>query len=362
MKRFVKFFGVALAALTVVMSGVAPVSAQGSLNQGNDGSSGLSITPKKNYVLEPGKSVTDKLSITNLDRQHDLLVTMRPVDFTFMDDTGSPKLILAQDAEPTTWSLKPFMNLPQTVTIPKGGSKTVDMKISVPVGQGAGSYYSAIVYTASGTNGGNVSINASGVTLAFLNIPGVVNEKMSIQKFGAFTFDKSGNTGKYVFIAADKAPDSLSYALKNEGNVAENPSGSIILKNMFGKTVKTFDNANPRGSLALIGQTRRFDACINPSQKKIELENQATAVRDTSCNPPSLMPGRYTASLDVFYGQNGNPTHEITAVASFWYLPLWFIIAVIVAILIIAYIIWRIVRKIKGSDARPSFRLSKKKR
>jgi len=344
MKRSFSYLGVALV-LFAMLFNAAPVSAA-TPEKNNGTSSGLSITPRKNYVMEPGKTSTDSLIIGNLDSDSDLIVNLRTIDFSFTDETGTPKLMLAQNAPQTTWSLKPFLKLPASVTIPKGSTKSVPFTITVPVGQGAGSYYSAIQYAATGTNGGNLNLNASGVTLAFLSVPGVVDEKMTLQKLGAFQPDGTGTTGKFIFIAVDKAPTEIAYTLKNEGNVAENPAGSITLKDMFGNTVSTLKDANPRSSLALLGQTRRFNSCINPKEKAIELNGQASS-QEISCDNPKLMPGRYTISLNVFYGQNGNNTHEITGTASFWYLPLWFIAAVIVGIIIIAYVIRRVYKKIQ---------------
>jgi hypothetical protein len=74
-----------------------------------------------------------------------------------------------------------------------------------------------------------------------------------------------------------------------------------------------------------------------------------------------LWPGRYSASLNLFYGQNGNRTQEIAGTASFWYLPAWFLIVLAVVLALIAYFVWRIVRKVRGgrsygSTQKSSFR------
>ena len=126
----------ALAVLITVAAYAPVVSAE---------SASLSITPKKNYVLEPGKSVKDKLTIRNPDKTDPLNLTLRVVDFTYTDDGGTPKLLLGEDIPQTTWSLKPFLTVPKTVTIQPGSSATLDISVAIPAGHGAGSYYSAIV-------------------------------------------------------------------------------------------------------------------------------------------------------------------------------------------------------------------------
>ena len=309
-------------------------------------SSGLNITPRKNVTVKPGESVKDKLQISNLNGKETLYLTLRLVDFTFTDNTGTPKLMLAQDAPQTTWSIKPFLKLSDTnVTIPAGGTKAVDYTVNVPKGQGAGSYYSAILYSAGGSDGGNVNLNASGVTLAFLSVPGVVKQDLTLKKLGAYQKAQDAPTGKFTFINTDK-PKEIGFTLENKGNVAESPTGSIIIKRTFSNQEIQIDNINPNGSLALLGQTRLFTTCFSLEEKDVTLGGTNTRIKE--CGDSKLLPGRYTVSLDLIYGQNGNLTHEISGTASFWYLPWWFILGVLGAIALIAYFVWRIVTKIRA--------------
>lgn len=336
---------------SIVVAGFAAVIATASVlalptNQASAVSSAaLSITPKKNYTIEPGKSVKDKLIVRNLDAQIPLHLSLRVVDFTFNDDSGTPKLMLAQDAPQTTWSLKPFMNVPNTVTIPPNSTKSLDMNIAIPAGHGAGSYYSAIVYSAGAGDGdtGNVGLNASGVSLVFVQIPGKVNEDLKPEKFGAYTYGKDGGKPGYMFIATDM-PKMMAYTLKNNGNVTEAPVGTIKLKSMFGKEY-TINDVNPNKSLALIGQTRTYTSCIKLKAKDVDFKGKKAQA--TVCEDPGLWPGMYTATLDIFYGQNGNNTQEIVKTAVFWYLPWWFILIVTVVLLIVAFYVWKIVRAVR---------------
>jgi len=311
-------------------------------------SAALSIVPKKNYTIEAGKSIKDKLIIRNLDSKQPLQLSLRVIDFTFTDDGGTPKLFLAEDAPQTTWSLKPFLTVPKNVTVKPNGSESVDMSVAIPKGHGAGSYYSAIVYSSGASDGGNVGLSASGVTLVFTSIPGKVNEDLKLEKFGAYV-GKTGQKPDYKFITAEM-PETMAYTLNNNGNVTESPVGNINLKDMWGHEY-TIDDVNPNKSLALIGQTRTFTACIKLKVAKLELGEGTT--QSTECTGPGLWPGLYTASLDVFYGQNGNNTQEITKVAHFLYLPWWFLAIVIVVILVVAYFVWRIVRRVKYGPMGP---------
>lgn len=347
MKRVTAYLGVALMVFALAV-GVLPraVFAEDSTDTAEVGrSSGLSITPRKNYTIKPGQTITDKLTVGNLDNNNALTVTLRMIDFTFTDQSGTPKLSIAADAPLTPWSLKPFTTLPQTLHVPPGGSESVEYSITIPENQGAGSYYSAIMYQAGGSNGGNVGLNASGVTLAFVSVPGIVDEKLTLQKFGAYASEDNGVTGKYIFIATMGTPKMIAYTLKNEGNVFEAPAGNVIIKNMFGKQVADVIT-NPNGSLALIGQERLFATCIRTVQEEVAFLGGTS--KNTTCTDPKLWPGRYTAELNVLYGQNGNQTREITATATFWILPWWFIILVAAVLGALAYGIWRLQRKLRS--------------
>jgi hypothetical protein len=356
MKRF-KSIAVAACAVLVAVAltlPAAPVSAQSS--------SALSIVPKKNYLIEPGKSVKDTLVIRNLDTVHLLQLTLRVVDFTFTDDGGTPKLFLAADAPQTTWSLKPYMTVPKSVTIPPSSSKTLDMSVAIPASRGAGSLYSAIIYssgTPDPTGVGNVGLSASGVTLVFTQIPGKVNEDLKLKKFGAYSLPSATKKADYVFMTTQE-PLNVAYTLENKGNVTEAPVGSITLNGWFGQT-RTINNVNPTGSLALIGQTRTYTACIKLKDATVDFNGKVT--KTTQCDSPGLWPGMYTASLDLFYGQNGNNTQEITSTAVFWYLPLWFIVILVIVLLILAYVGWRVYNFVQTKlYGRPSRRSKKSPR
>lgn len=329
-------------AAVAVMFGAAfvlpalPVSAQSS--------AALSIVPKKNYTIEQGKTIKDRLTIRNLDNEKELDLTLRVVDFTFTDDSGTPKLMLAEDAPQTTWSLKPYLTLPKTVKIPAKQSKSIDMSLSVPKGKGAGSYYSAIVYSSGTPDGGNVGLNASGVTLAFANIPGPVKEDLKVEKFGAYMDKGQGQKPGYAFLTAEE-PQRIAYTLKNNGNVTEAPVGSITLKNMWGQQYDISD-VNPNQSLALIGQSRTFTSCIKLKAQEVDFNGEKTSAK--TCESAGLWPGYYSASLNLFYGQNGNNTKDLSSAGSFWYLPIWFIILVLILLVAIGLGIWFLVRKIRG--------------
>ena len=339
MKRFKSIVLTLVAAVVIAVNIPGPTaSAQ---------SSALSIAPRKDYVIEQGNSIKDSITIRNLDRTSGLNLNLRVIDFTYTDDGGTPKLMLDQDAEPTTWSLRSYLKTPKSVKVDAGGTARVDFSVDMPKNIGAGSYYSAIIYSTGAPDAagqGNVGLSASGVTLIFANAPGKVKEELNLKKFGAYNQDIS----KYQTVMMNE-PMNMAYTLENKGNVTEAPVGTITLKDMFGRT-RTIENVNPSRSLALIGQTRTFVACI-------ELDKDAKTTESSGstnvCKSAGLWPGMYTASLDLFYGQNGNNTEEIRNTKIFWYLPIWFVILVGLLLLAAVYLIWRLVVVVKGGSFTP---------
>ncbi len=332
-----RFKGILLAVIAVLLVAVYIPTPSASAQ-----SSALGIPPKKNYVIEPGSSVNDTLVVRNLDPSKDLQLYLRVIDFTYTDDSGTPKLILDSNAEPTTWSLRNYLHVPDSVTVSPGKSETLKMSVSMPKGIGAGSYYSAIIFSTTAPSGGNVGLAASGVTLAFVTVPGTVKEDLTLKNFGAYDASEK----KYKLFNMTE-PTVIGYTLENSGNVTEAPAGTITLQDMFGHKYAISD-INPNKSLALIGQTRTIQACIKLASQDVNFQGSKTET--AACVSPGLWPGLYTASADLFYGQNGNLTKEITKTSYFWYLPSWFLIIVIIVALVLAYYIWRTIVWARGGS------------
>ncbi len=338
MKRFAIIFSAFVMAAAIALAPTGTALAQSS--------AALSISPRKDYTIEAGKGIRDTLTIRNMDGERTLSLNLSVIDFTFKDDGGTPDLMLAEDAPLTAWSLKPFIKLPvKTLSIAPKESKTVDVSINIPKGQGAGSYYSAIVYSSGTPEAGNVGLSASGVTLAFVTVPGTVKQDLKLEQFGAYRTEAPGKKAKFLRLAIDE-PQNVAFRLKNSGNVAENPVGSIKLRHMFGQEV-VINNINPNKSLALRGQTRTFITCITTKDKHLELTGTERSTAKVCDNPP-LWPGLYTASFDAYYGQNGNATEEITGTSWFIYAPIWFIVTFGILVLAIAFAVWRIIHNSKN--------------
>lgn len=340
-------------ALSVLVAAVTLLTITGTSAQ--QASNGLGVSPRKDYTVQPGQTINDTLYISNLSLRQDLLVNIRLVEFGAKDETGTPALQLDESAPQTPWSLKPFVKVASNVKVDAGKSTNVPISVTIPKGQGAGSYYSAIEYSAQNPETKErVNISASTVSLVFVTVPGNTKEQLTLKQFGAYSTDAQGLTGSFVNASFGAAPKEFAYRLENGGNVAERPSGSIIVRNIFGRTVKEIEDANPKKQLVLLGQTRRIQVCMQSSvlERNAPASEQQSDAKQTVCEDPGLWPGRYTAEMALYYGLNGNATQEVTAKTSFWYLPWWSLVGLGIIILLIIGLVWLVRRAFTGGGRR----------
>jgi len=332
-------FAILLAIVSIVS---VPLTASAASNS-------IGVNPRRDYTVKSGDTVKDTIVVNNLNKNEALTVDVQLIDFSGKDESGSPELLLKR-TEPTRWSLKPYLTIAKDVSIPAGKSVEVPFSIAIPKELGAGSYYSAIKYSSTGEAGSNnVNLTSSAASLIFVRVPGEAKDELILEKFGAFNPDASGPSGTFSTFFGSTTPKYLAYRLTNKGNVAEQPVGSIELKNMFGKQVKLFEDANPAKNIVLIDQTRRFDVCLNGEKTTRNDPETGRKIEENKCNTMSLSPGRYTANLALIYGDNGSSQRQLGAVVSFWYLPLWSVIVFVVALALVAAAIWFTVRKISNS-------------
>src|SRR5690606_37634030 len=133
----------------------------------------------------------------------------------------------------------------------------------------------------------------------------------------------AGQNGKAKsFITNGEA--SVITRLKNEGDIHVKPFGKIIVKNMFGKVVYEgeFNAGQAEDSRANIlpGSTRKFEKALG-NQKLL---------------------GRYTIEANLGFSQGSGDL--ISAKTSFWYLPVWAIIVLLVIVVALvggAYMLYR---------------------
>ncbi len=301
LRRVASSFG-----LVVSMFGltVLPAVAQNSSQSGN----GFRISPVRvEYSIEKGR--TETMSLT-LENPSDAPTTAHPIvnDFVASDkEDGEPRLILDENASAPKNSFKSLVQTLPDIQLGPREKKDISVPIKVPEDANAGGYYGAVrfapVVDAAGS--GNVGLTASVGTIVLIRVPGNLTERLDLVQLSAAQKGKA----KSFFMSGDV---SVLTRLKNEGDIHVKPFGKVVVKNIFGKTVQQIefnadDGKNERANI-LPTSTRRFE---NELSKHKYL-------------------GRYTIEANLGYSQGSGDL--ISAKTTFWYMPLWSIIVLLLLI------------------------------
>ncbi|MGI9028213.1 MAG: COG1470 family protein [Candidatus Saccharimonadales bacterium] len=307
------FSGMAIAFLALFSLATAQDSGQ--TNQG--GGNGLQISPTRTEVsINPGESKPYTFIVKN--------ITSGPLDanFTINDFesdgvTGNPKIIV-DDSERTPTTISNFLTGLGNFSLKPGESKEVKFNVSVPEDAVPGAYYGIVRYAAIPKSGvlndeaeRQLALTASLGHLVLVEISGDINEQIQLDSLKFGKDNKGDNSDISTSSIFFKAPDRALLAINNLGNGFSRPFGSVTINDFKNTEVQRYEvnDVTPKG-IVLPKSSRTF---IN------DLQNIKT-------------PGRYTATASVAYGNGGE---VITYKSSFWYLPVWFLLAILFVIAII---------------------------
>lgn len=274
------------------------------------GGVGLTIQPVKiSHTIEPGKSVSGSILLSNASTQ-DVRVAFKVQDF--VPNVGGEGVKFVSRAEGLT-------TVRDWITLGKGNEAIIlkqDEKIQVPYTIVAppnaepGSHFGVIFFEATNPEvGQQLKVGTQVGTLIFVTVPGNFLQKGNITNFDAPSF-----------VQGFSVPFEIGF--ENTGTVHFEPKGSILVKNLFGKTVATI-----------------------PVEGQVVLP---TGIKEWTVpfTVDGFLFGRYTAELSIVDGEGTVLTTEKIA---FYALPIWYILSVIAGILIIFYILLFIKRRVNFS-------------
>ncbi len=304
MKKF--FFGISLAAL---IFGLAPMSV-----------SALTVSPPViEFDARQGDSIVDVIKLYNeTDEEKTLTGTVQ--SFKALNETGAPSFSSVEEST----DLATWLKLDETtITLAPDERKDILFNINIPEDAEPGGHFAGILWSAGDapeTGGTGVGITVKTGTLVLVRVAGEVNETGRV---ASFTADRQS----YNYL-----PVNFAVRFENFGNVHLKPTGVVEIKNLIGRKVISLP-VNGDLSNVLPDSIRKFDLVwqntevpAGASEWQKERENFAW--------------GKYTATLILNYGVDGQVT---TASLAFWVFP-WrvtlFYIAV--ALLIILLIIFGI--------------------
>jgi hypothetical protein len=270
-----------------------------------EASTGLTIQPVKVlYTIKPGQTVTDTIRLTNAGDSEALII---PSVQDFVPLSGSSNIQFVGKA-PGVTSVADWVGLivsPQGFNLKVGETKQISFTITAPSDAEPGSHFGVILFKATDASNANQALKVGtqvGV-LVLVTIPGNHLEQGKIDSF---------KTAGFV----QKGPISFDLLFENTGTAYFQPQGTVTVKNIFGRVVGT---ATVDGQIVL-----------------------PTGSRDITINwPANFLLGPYTASVSI-YNSGGDLVG--TANASFFALPVWYIIGFII-ILVVLYLLFVFLKK-----------------
>ena len=211
-------------------------------------------------------------------------------DFGAKNESGDPEIIL-DPSETTQYSMRQWVGPQPDVKLNSQQTKIFAMTIQVPKDAEPGGHYAIIRFTGAQDNpggGAKVAQAASVGTLILMRIGGNISESL---RFIDLYASKDGHRGSLFY----NGPITFTERLRNEGSVHEKPTGQIIVRNIFGKTVATFE-VNPGLHNVLPGSVRRFDQTWKGK----------------------FLVGPYTAETSLKYGPQ---SRVISSSVTIWFFP-----------------------------------------
>lgn len=306
-----------LAILAAVLAVFATVPQAGAQTLA-PGGSGLSISPTRaELTINPGRADVIQITLKNTSGV-DITAVADINDFEADNVTGEPKILVNTKAT-SPYSIKKFLVGVNDISLKKDETKKFDVPMQIPGNAVSGAYYGVIRYTAESSNkdttaGKQVALNASVGLIVLIQVPGKITEQVQAQKISV---SRNGRNGS-IFIAP---PNQGNVSLKNTGNGFSKPFGHVSVskgdKEIYGYEMNSND---PRSNI-LPSSSRTFTSEIKNISKL----------------------GRYTITANVSYGTGGD---IITLKTSFWVLPLWFVLMLVVLLIIVLAVAFMLYRRI----------------
>ncbi len=278
----------------------------------------LRITPLLfDRRLDPGESVGDQLTITNLSTEtKKYFIKVR--DIKGMSEQGSP--IVATAGEKTGWEMASWVSLGQeSVEVAPNQSKQIPFTIRVPNPASPGAHLALVFVSLTPETPEETGLGIGYDVGSILNIRinGDVQEQAMIREF---------RTDQSIYGNSD--PKFIA-KVENQGNTVVRPRGPIEITNIFGKKVATLTMNDTAGAV-LPNNSRTFE---------VSWDGNGFAL------------GRYEAVMGLVYGEDEKST--IAANTTFWVLPgkiIGIIIGSFVALLIIVLILIKLIVRRKLSQ------------
>ncbi|MBI2050180.1 MAG: hypothetical protein HYT31_00040 [Parcubacteria group bacterium] len=292
--------------------------------------------PKFEFSVDKGGRVNGAITITNGDAEP-LVLIPSIADFTAQGEAGKPAFVEGDDA--SAFSLSSWIALPvEAITVPPSGQLEIPFSVAVPENAEAGGHFGTIFFSPVTEQSGTIAVQQKVGVLLLVRVAGEVREAGEVTIFKAFP---AGTEAEAVSQAKPRSifsefPVSIAVRFTNTGNVHLKPSGTITLSNMFGtELVRVGEEITQTPSGAITGSTLVHYVPVNdtggnvlPNSSRVflsEWKGYGSHILNQSGEREIIWKGigfgRYTAELNLSYGDAKLPSQTI----HFWIIP-WMII------------------------------------
>lgn len=307
----------------VSLLGLIPLDTASAAQTASVGGNALKISPvREDITMDPGTTKTVDIFLTNLTS---VPAQLRGVinDFTASgDESGHPNIILDENQSAPSHSLKQFVDPISNFTLGAGAQRTIKVTIRVPKGAAGGGYYGAVrFYPQSAPGDKSLNLTASVGSIILLKVNGAISEKMNVASFDV----RRGDNAAFFFTSNKNLTNVVRF--QNLGNIQLEPFGKMQLKR-FGKVVGEYEvnTLDPKGNV-LPDSIRRFDT-------KLSKLNSF---------------GKFTLEGNFGYGSTGQ---LVTAKATFYVVPVAYIVVAGVLLVLLIALIFVLPRVIRGYNRR----------
>ncbi|MDN5275388.1 MAG: hypothetical protein JWN33_37 [Candidatus Saccharibacteria bacterium] len=306
--RLLIIIGLAILGALTLVSPAPNANAQSTSN-----GQALEIAPPViNLSLKPGQAITAQISLRDVSNGP-LIVTGEINDFVAAGEDGTPK-ILTEAVDDNPYSMRTWIKPLNRLLLKPHEIQSLPVTITVPQNAAPGGYFAVVRFTATPPEleGTGVALSASLGSLILVRVEGDAKESMEIAEFNVSKDDKPGTLFQ-------QGPVTFTERLKNTGTIHLQPTGQVIVSDMFGAKIATVNINLPPGNV-LPNSIRRFSQPL-----------------DSSVIGNRILFGRYTAELKVTYGDS---KQTISQTITFWVIP-YTLIGIIVVALVIGFIFLR---------------------
>jgi len=311
-----------IASFAIVLGAVCGLNS--TVANAKDNGQAFAISPPLvELSADPGETVNAEIKLTNVSAGP-LTMSAETNNFGSKNETGEPNIIFNDEpGQDTRYTLKDWIVAPSDFALQSKQTLSISVPITVPKNAEPGGHYAVVRFTGTSAAASpqQVSLSASIGSLILLKVSGDIKQQAKVEDF----YTAGSNFDKQSFF--EVSPVSFVTRIRNEGNLHIKPTGTVTIRDMFGKEVATHRiNGDPSkekeqpGSI-LPQSVRRFDVTHKDN-----------------------LFGRYTATLDLSYGDG----KTLSSSTQFWVLPYKLIIAIIVGL---ALLIFGLVMCIKKYNA-----------